>query len=99
RDPLVTGVQTCALPIYFFPPSQQNQARVTLASALRGIVCQRLVPMAGGGRIAAIEVLVNTGRVAERVLDPALTAEIKDVIREGRSEERRGGKDSGCPWW
>jgi twitching motility protein PilT len=77
------AVETVNRVVDFFPPSQQNQARVTLASALRGIVCQRLVPMAGGGRIAAIEVLVNTGRVAERVLDPALTAEIKDVIREG----------------
>ncbi len=77
------AVETVNRVVDFFPPLQQNQARVTLASALRGIVCQRLVRTVDGSRTAAVEVLVNTGRVAERILDPARTAEIKDVIREG----------------
>jgi twitching motility protein PilT len=67
----------------FFPPHQQLQIRLTLAGALRGIVSQRLVPAAGGGLIPAVEVLVNTGRVAERIADPATTAEIHEVIAEG----------------
>jgi twitching motility protein PilT len=77
------AVETVNRVVDFFPPAQQNQARVTLASALRGIVCQRLVPTVDGRRTAAVEVLVNTGRVAERILDPGRTSEIKDVIREG----------------
>jgi twitching motility protein PilT len=67
----------------FFPPYQQHQVRVTLAGALRGIVCQRLVPAIQGGRVPCVEVLVNTGRVAERIVDPALTSEIHDVVAEG----------------
>ena len=67
----------------FFPPHQQQQIRFTLASALRGIISQRLVPAAGGGLIPAAEVLVNTGRVAERIADPQTTAEIHEVIAEG----------------
>lgn len=67
----------------FFPPHQQLQIRLTLAGALRGIVSQRLVPAAAGGLIPAVEVLVNTGRVAERIADPATTAEIHEVIAEG----------------
>ena len=67
----------------FFPPHQQLQIRLTLAGALRGIVSQRLVPAAAGGLIPAVEVLVNTGRVAERIADPATTAEIYEVIAEG----------------
>jgi twitching motility protein PilT len=67
----------------FFPPHQQNQVRLTLAGALRGIVCQRLVPNTSGGRVACLEVLVNTGRVADRIVDPATTSEIKDVIAKG----------------
>lgn len=67
----------------FFPPHQQQQIRFTLAGALRGIVSQRLVPAAGGGLIPAAEVLVNTGRVAERIADPQTTAEIHEVIAEG----------------
>jgi len=67
----------------FFPPFQQGQIRVTLAGSLRGILCQRLLPSADGGRVPAIEVCINTGRVAERILDPSRTAEIQEVVREG----------------
>jgi twitching motility protein PilT len=41
------------------------------------------VPAAGGGLIPSVEVLINTGRVAERIADPATTAEIHEVIAEG----------------
>jgi twitching motility protein PilT len=67
----------------FFPPFQQHQVRVTLAGALKGVVCQRLVPRAGGGRIPALEVCVNTGRVAERIVDPSKTHEIEEVVADG----------------
>jgi twitching motility protein PilT len=66
-----------------FPPYQQKQVRLALAGTLRGIVCQRLVPTIDGGRIPALEILVNTGRVAERIADPDKTHEIKDVVAEG----------------
>ena len=69
--------------IDFFPPHQQKQVRLTLAGTLRGIVCQRLVPTIEGGRIPALEILVNTGRVSERIIDEEKTAEIKDVVAEG----------------
>jgi twitching motility protein PilT len=69
--------------IDFFPPHQQKQIRLTLAGTLRGIVCQRLVPSIGGGRIPALEILVNTGRVAERIADEEKTSEIKEVVAEG----------------
>ncbi len=67
-----------------FPPQQQRQVRVSLASGLRGILSQRLLPRANGrGRVPAVEVLVNTGRVAERILKPESTFEITDVMAEG----------------
>jgi twitching motility protein PilT len=69
--------------IDFFPPYQQKQIRLALAASLRGIVSQRLVPTITGGRVPALEVLVNTGRVAERIEDPDKTSEIKDVIKDG----------------
>jgi twitching motility protein PilT len=69
--------------IDFFPPHQQKQIRLALAATLRGIVCQRLVPTVDGGRTPALELMVNTGRIAERIADPDLTAEIKEVIAEG----------------
>ena len=69
--------------IDFFPPYQQKQIRLGLAASLRGIVCQRLVPTVDGGRVPALEILVNTGRVAERIEDPDKTSEIKEVIKDG----------------
>ncbi|RMI08745.1 type IV pilus twitching motility protein PilT [Cellulomonas triticagri] len=68
----------------FFPPHEQQQVRVALAQALRGIVSQRLARRAdGGGRVAVVEVLVNTGRTAEAIIDPASNEPLLDLIRGG----------------
>jgi twitching motility protein PilT len=70
--------------IDFFPPHLQQQARVMLASTLRGVVGQRLVPRVGGqGRVAVCEVLVVTGRVQDLILNPNETGRITEVISEG----------------
>ncbi len=70
--------------IDFFPPHEQQQVRVALAQALRGIVSQRLARRADGqGRTAVIEVLVNTGRTAEAIVDPAGSEPLVDLIRQG----------------
>jgi twitching motility protein PilT len=67
-----------------FPPQQQREVRSSFAGALRGIVSQRLAPRADGkGRVPAVEVLVATGRVYERIMDPDATLEIRDIISEG----------------
>lgn len=68
----------------FFPPHEQQQIRVALSQSLRGIVSQRLARRAdGGGRTAVIEVLVNTGRTAEAIVDPASAEPLADLIRAG----------------
>jgi twitching motility protein PilT len=79
----VDATETVNRVVDFFPPEQQGQVRLTLAGALRGIVCQRLVHARDGGMVPCHEILVNTGRVAERISDPDKTAEIHDVIAEG----------------
>jgi twitching motility protein PilT len=68
----------------FFPPHLQQQARVMLASTLRGAVSQRLVPRVdGNGRVAVCEVLVVTGRVQDLILNPQETGRVTEVIAEG----------------
>ncbi len=70
--------------IDFFPPHLQHQARVMLASTLRGAIAQRLVPNAtGDDRVAVSEVLVVTGRVQDLILNPDETGKISEVISEG----------------
>jgi twitching motility protein PilT len=79
----VDATETVNRVVDFFPPHQQAQTRLTLAGALKGIVCQRLVPTVEGALLPCHEILVNTGRIAERIADPGRTAEIHEVIAEG----------------
>jgi twitching motility protein PilT len=67
----------------FFSPSHHQQVRSMLAETLRGVVSQRLIPAAGGGRIAACEILRMTGRVRDMILDPNQTGALSSVIAEG----------------
>lgn len=70
--------------ISMYPPHQQQQARLTLAATLRGVVSQRLIPKADGkGMVPALEIMVNTERVRELIEDPNRTREISTAIREG----------------
>jgi twitching motility protein PilT len=68
----------------FFPPHLQHQARVMLASTLKGAIAQRLVPdVTGDGRVPASEILVVTGRVKDLIMNPEETGKITEVISEG----------------
>jgi len=70
--------------VMVFPPYQQKQVRLQLAAILKGIISQRLVPMADGkGRVPAIEVLISTARIRECVEDKDRTKEIHDAIAVG----------------
>src|SRR5207237_472775 len=70
--------------IDFFPPHEQKQVRLALASSLRGIICQRLVPRADGEwRFVSMEDCVATGRVAEAIADPDQTSTIPQLIGDG----------------
>jgi twitching motility protein PilT len=68
-----------------FPPHQQQQIRIQLSNVLQGIVSQRLIPMVGGGRIAAAEVLVVNAAV-RNIIREAKTHQIDAVIQTGAEE-------------
>jgi twitching motility protein PilT len=70
--------------IDLFPPDHQHQVRLALASSLKGVVCQRLIPRADGkGRIPAVEILLVNGRVADAILDPIQLGGVHDIMAEG----------------
>jgi twitching motility protein PilT len=78
------AVETINRILDLFPGNMAKEVRTSFAAALRAIVSQRLVPRADGkGRVPVCEVLVNTGRVFERIVDPDETDSIADVIQEG----------------
>ena len=69
--------------IGMFPEEEQNRIRQSLASVLAGVISQRLVPTRDGGRIAAVEVMIHTARIAELIAENR-DFEIPDAIAEGR---------------
>jgi twitching motility protein PilT len=55
-----SAAQTITRVIDVFPAHQQPQVRTQLSLVLEGVVCQALLPRIGGGRVAALEILVPT---------------------------------------
>ena len=67
----------------FFPPTSTSQARTMIAGTIKGVISQRLVPGADGGRVAVCEILRMTGRVRDMIIDPAQTGKLVEVITSG----------------
>ena len=67
----------------FFPPHQHGQARSMIAGTVKGVISQRLIPGADGGRVAVCEVLRMTGRVRDMIVDPSQTGKLVEVISSG----------------
>src|SRR5436190_7291440 len=80
----IDAAETINRMVEFFPAEKQDQIRSILAGVLRGVISQRLLPrkQQTGGRVAAVEVMVNNARVADLVRE-GKTEEIPDAIAEG----------------
>jgi twitching motility protein PilT len=82
--PTGNALETVHHVIDLFPPGQQRQARMSLAACLRGTVSQRLLERVDGkGRIPAVEVLMATGRVFDKIVNEDETPELEQLIAEG----------------
>jgi twitching motility protein PilT len=78
----IDAAETIGRLVEFFPPAKQEMVRQVLAGVLRGVVSQRLLPKIGGGRVAAVEVMVNTARIADLIRDGRVD-ELTEAIEEG----------------
>ena len=73
--------------ISVFPPHQQQQVRIQLASVLRAVVSQRLIPKADGkGRAPAVEILISTAFIRDCIVDKDKTSMIPSAIAQGTSQ-------------
>ena len=73
--------------ITVFPPHQQRQVRIQLASVLKAAISQRLLPRAdGAGRAAAVEVMVSTAFIRDAIVDKDKTSLIHGAIASGTSQ-------------
>ena len=76
--------ETISRIVDFFPPHHHHQVRVSLAASLRGVIGQRLVPLAHlPGRVPALEILVANGRVQQCILDPERHRDLGEILAAG----------------
>jgi twitching motility protein PilT len=78
----VDAAETIGRMVEFFPEGKQQMIRSVMAGVLRGVISQRLLPRADGGRIAAVEVMVTNTRIADLIRENKPEA-ITDAIEEG----------------
>ncbi len=73
--------------ITVFPPHQQRQIRLQLATVLKAAISQRLIPRADGlGRVPAVEVMIATPFIRDCIVDKDKTAQIHGAIAAGTSQ-------------
>src|SRR5437667_5520929 len=73
--------------ISVFPPHQQKQIRLQLASVLKAVISMRLLPRAdGNGRVPAVEVLRITNFVRDCIENKDKTKLIHEAIAQGTSQ-------------
>ena len=77
------AIRTVNRIIDFFAPHERDQIRQGLSESIVGIVSQRLLPKATGGRVLGLEILLGTPTVRECIKDPERTEEIKQALQEG----------------
>ena len=80
------ATETISRIVTVFPPHQQRQVRLQLGNILKAVVSQRLIPRATGqGRVAAVEVMVNTPFI-RCIVDKDRTHQIPEAIAAGASQ-------------
>ncbi len=80
-----TAVSTIDRIIDQFPPNQQGQIRVMLSESLRGVISQTLCKKKGGGRVAALEVLLYS-RAIGNLIREGKTFQIPSAMQTGKKE-------------
>lgn len=81
------ATETITRVISVFPPHQQKQIRLQLASVLKAVISLRLVPKADGkGRVPAVEVMINTATIQDCIENKEKTKMIKEFIEQGTSQ-------------
>src|SRR5574337_1880908 len=81
------ATETVQRVIAVFPPPEQKQIRLQLATTLKSVISQRLVRRSDGvGRVPAVEVLVATGYIRDCIINPDKTRLIRDALAAGTSQ-------------
>ncbi len=80
-----TAASTVDRVIDQFPADRQAQIRVMLSESLRGVIAQTLCRKVGGGRVAALEVLLTNGAISNLIRE-GKTFQIPSMMQVGRAQ-------------
>jgi twitching motility protein PilU len=69
--------------INFFPEERRHQLLMDLSLNLKAVVSQRLIPAATGGRVPAVEILLNTPYIQDLIFKGEVSA-IKEAMKKGK---------------
>jgi twitching motility protein PilT len=79
-----TAASTVDRVIDQFPTDRQSQIRIMLSESLKGVIAQTLCKKIGGGRVAALEVLIVTSAVSNLIRE-AKTFQIPSMMQVGKA--------------
>jgi len=88
-----TAISTIDRIIDQFPADRQGQIRSMLAVSLRGVIAQTLCKRVGGGRVAAMEVLVSSHAVANMIRE-AKTYQLTSLMQTQRAQGNQTMNDA-----
>ncbi len=80
-----TAAETIERIVDMFPSHRQQQILLQLASVLRAVICQQMLPKKGGGVVIAREIMINTPAISNLVREDKI-AHIASAMQTGRSE-------------
>ena len=80
-----TAASTVDRVIDQFPTSQQSQIRIMLSESLKGVIAQNLCRKIGGGRVAALEILLINSAIANLIRE-SKTFQIPSMMQVGRAQ-------------
>jgi twitching motility protein PilT len=78
-----TAASTVDRVIDQFPADRQSQIRIMLSESLRGVIAQNLCRKIGGGRVAALEVLIASGAISNLIRE-GKTFQIPSMMQVGK---------------
>ncbi|HEX5514157.1 MAG TPA: type IV pili twitching motility protein PilT, partial [Gammaproteobacteria bacterium] len=72
--------------VNFFPPERHNQLFMDLSLNMRAVIAQQLIPTPDGrGRVPAVEVLIGTPLIQDKIREGAVH-EIKEIMKRSREQ-------------
>ena len=79
----IDSVQTIGRIVDMYPPHQQPLVRIQLAECLRAVISQRLLASTKGGRVPAVEILINTPHVRKQI-EENKSQDIMQALQKGQ---------------